>query len=147
MDYYRKLAIVQLLSEGKKFSSEEEYDRAIKDRARSILKDRRHKEGLENYKKAMSDSIKQMNSFTSTGTMHGLFDNVVESIAKSEKKEEVMNKYIVSSTWQHTVKCQTIEEVEECVRQLTDAGYEDICIYEKKMTANVVKPKVEFKEV
>jgi len=67
--------------------------------------------------------------------------------AKSEKKEQVMDKYLMITNDGLAKYCKDMAEAKKEATGIIEAGCEEVYIYEKKIAAGVIKPKVEFKEV
>lgn len=65
----------------------------------------------------------------------------------NEKKEEVMNKFLVMTESGNAKYAKDIIEAKEQATEAILAGYDKVFVYELKMTAEIEKPKVEFKEV
>ena len=73
--------------------------------------------------------------------------NTKAAFAKSEKKEEVMDKYMIIIDNGLPIGFNNIVEAKCKCEKAIEAGCNKATIYEKKFVASVVKPKVEFKEV
>ena len=67
--------------------------------------------------------------------------------AKSKKKEEVMNKYLLFTEEGLARYCESLEETKSEATKAIESGCKEVFVYEKKFVASVVKPKVEFKEI
>ena len=62
-------------------------------------------------------------------------------------KKEVMNKFLVITENGNAKYAKDMIEAKEQATEAILAGYDKVSVYELKMTAEIEKPKVEFKEV
>lgn len=70
-----------------------------------------------------------------------------KSYAKSKEKEYTMDKYLVIVEDGFAIGCTELKDAKDECQKAIEAGVEEVFIYERKLVASQVKPKVEFKEV
>ena len=72
---------------------------------------------------------------------------VISDNAKSKEKEYTMDKYLVIVEDGFAIGCTELKDAKDECQKAIEAGVEEVFIYERKLVASQIKPKVEFKEV
>jgi hypothetical protein len=66
---------------------------------------------------------------------------------KNKEEEQIMNKYIITTEDGNAIFASTMDKAKELASLAAISENREAYIYELKLTAGIVKPKVEFKEV